>query len=114
MEPKIATIFNRIREAQIAQQSNVTVPLSQINLSIATLMKESGVILNFQEDEANKHLNIFLNSENKRIKEFINQLWQDQPPKEPELIELLQDLENEDPAVRIKAVIGLGELYYDN
>ena len=115
----IAQMLACIREAQLAKNSTATVPATQITLSLAQVMKAQGLIADFQtiNDEVNKHLLIHLNTNENN--ENINQIAKEQLdwrnlelPKE--LVNLLPDLENEDPAVRAQAVIALGEFYRES
>lgn len=112
----IAQMLACIREAQLAKNSTVTVPATQITLSLAQVMKVRGLIADFQEinDEVTKHLLIYLNTNDKN--DNINQITKDQLdwqslelPKE--LVTLLSDLENKNSAVRAQAVITLGQFY---
>lgn len=115
----IAQMLACIREAQLAKHSTATVPATQITLSLAQVMKARGLIADFQpvNDEVNKHLLIHLNpnDNNENINQIVKEQldWRNQElPKE--LVTLLPDLENEDPAVRAQAVIALGEFYRES
>lgn len=62
MQDPIADMFTRIRNGLAVRQVQVTMPLSNIKLSIAKLLKEEGFIKDFMTNEldSKKYLTIML------------------------------------------------------
>jgi Ribosomal protein S8 len=115
-EDAIAQTIACIREANLAGNLTVVVPATEATIHLVQIIKSQGLIANFElvADAKNKHLLLHLNSKgnnssNNKITDrqfdWLNQEF----PKE--IVPLLQDLESQDPAVRAKAVLSLGEFY---
>jgi Ribosomal protein S8 len=115
-EDAIAQTIACIREANLAGNLTVVVPATEATIHLVQIIKSQGLIANFElvADAKNKHLLLHLNSQgnnssNNKITDrqfdWLNQEF----PKE--IVPLLQDLESQDPAVRAKAVLSLGEFY---
>lgn len=51
MQDPIADMFTRIRNAQTANQAEVSMPSSNMKVAIAKVLKDEGYIMNFRIDE---------------------------------------------------------------
>lgn len=62
MSDPIADMLTRIRNAQLAEKSMVSMPLSKIKVAIATVLRNEGYIESFaeKEDQGKKNLEIVL------------------------------------------------------
>ncbi|WP_293157005.1 MULTISPECIES: 30S ribosomal protein S8 [unclassified Microcoleus] len=115
-EDAIAQTIACIREANLAGNLTVVVPATEATIHLVQIIKSQGLIANFElvADAKNKHLLLHLNSKgnnsstNKITDRQFDWLNQEFPK---EIVPLLQDLESQDPAVRAKAVLSLGEFY---
>jgi len=115
-EDAIAQTLACIREANLAGNLTTEVPATWATIHLAQVIKSQGLIANFElvADATSKHLLLHLNpqgnnsSTDKIADSQFNWLNQEFPQ---EILPLLQDLESEDPAVRAKAVLSLGEFY---
>ena len=115
-EDTIAQTLACIREANLAGNLTTEVPATWATIHLAQVIKSQGLIANFElvADATSKHLLLHLNpkgnnsSTDKIADSQFDWLNQDFPK---EILPLLQDLESEDPAVRAKAVLSLGEFY---
>jgi predicted transcriptional regulator len=109
----IAEIMQHIQEAETAGRLTTDLPASAIVLHLAGVLKNSGLIADFQlrDRETHPHIQIHLNPNNPSEIATANPL----PPNSnnedfpEEMVSILRDLENEDPAARVKAVAALGE-----
>lgn len=54
MQDTLADMFTRIRNAQMAEKSSVSMPSSKMKTSIAAVLREEGYVGNFSVDEAVK------------------------------------------------------------
>jgi len=115
-EDAIAQTLACIREANLAGNLTTEVPATWATIHLAQVIKSQGLIANFElvADATSKHLLLHLNPKGNNSStdkigdsqfDWLNQEF----PKE--ILPLLQDLESEDPAVRAKAVLSLGEFY---
>lgn len=52
MQDPIADMITRIRNAQTANQAEVSMPSSNMKMAIAKVLKDEGYIINFRSDEA--------------------------------------------------------------
>jgi hypothetical protein len=115
-EDTIAQTLACIREANLAGNLTTEVPATWATIHLAQVIKSQGLIANFElvADATSKHLLLHLNPKGNNSStdkiadsqfDWLNQEF----PKE--ILPLLQDLESEDPAVRAKAVLSLGEFY---
>jgi len=115
-EDAIAQTLACIREANLAGNLTTEVPATWATIHLAQVIKSQGLIANFElvADATSKHLLLHLNpqgnnsSTDKIADSQFDWLNQEFPQ---EILPLLQDLESEDPAVRAKAVLSLGEFY---
>lgn len=115
-EDAIAETIACIREANLAGNLTVVVPATEATIHLVQIIKSQGLIANFElvADATNTHLLLHLNAKennsntNKITDRQFDWLNQEFPK---EIVPLLQDLESQDPAVRAKAVLSLGEFY---
>lgn len=62
MQDTLADMFTRIRNAQMAAKTDVTMPSSKMKVAIANVLKEEGFVMDFSvsEDAVKPELNIAL------------------------------------------------------
>jgi hypothetical protein len=121
---QIAEMLMQIRGAQQSGQSIVLVPANPITQNLATQMQEMGFIGNFTQIETDNIslLEITLSPENSdrpqlTVLDEINTFMAEHSIAEdlsPELIPLLKDLKDPDPAVRSSAIQELRNPYYES
>ncbi|MBD2578087.1 30S ribosomal protein S8 [Oscillatoria sp. FACHB-1406] len=109
-EHEITEIVERIRAAKTAGNLTAEIPATPLAFHLIEVMKNSGLIADFQryEDiETNPCLQIHLNPSDRAP------VSQPPAPEDfPEAIaRILQNLQSEDPTVRILALTALGEHY---
>jgi small subunit ribosomal protein S8 len=61
MSDPIADMLTRIRNAQLAKKSNVSMPMSRTKLAIASVLKEEGYIEDFSTTEQGSFLELTIN-----------------------------------------------------
>ncbi|MGD2181802.1 30S ribosomal protein S8 [Lusitaniella coriacea] len=109
-ENEITEIVQHIREAKTAGKLTTEIPATPIALHLMGVMKNSGLIADFQRYDnraTNPYIQIHLNPNDSTPASNI-------PNKAdfPEdIASILQDLESEDPTVRVQALTALGERY---
>lgn len=129
----VAEMFSCIRAAKLAGQTSAEVPAIPITLKITEDMKRYGIIADVQASEMHPETWLLLRfhpsgheeqSQLERVQQSQVQLAQagsDRPPAvenglnaeelPPELAQIVQDLQQDDPTIRIHALDALGELY---
>jgi small subunit ribosomal protein S8 len=66
MSDPIADMLTRIRNAQIAHKTEVSVPISKVKLAIAEILSKEGYLLDVKKEEKTNNLLICLKYEHKR------------------------------------------------
>lgn len=115
----ISEMLTRLRDARIAGQINAVVSADPVTLHLAIVGKEGGLIQSYEflEGTEQPQLLIRLNpqagwDEHTRLKESAFD-W-DESIFPPELHPVLENLKSEDPELRVKALVALGDFCSDS
>jgi ribosomal protein S8 len=106
----LSCLFIQLRQARLDQEAMTQVPLTDIALTFAQFMKQSGQITNFELVNPSDAPHILLHLKPHLDQHFSLLQPTDGQSPSPQLASILKDLDNEDPNIRIKAVQALGEL----